>query len=72
MLHLTTEQQLQRLIDRVWGNLAIEKPTVTREFVAEQLTIRAATTTTAVDREPVSKSLQVDPITAVDRAGPGG
>jgi hypothetical protein len=34
---MTAEQKTRQLIDRVYGNLAIENPTVTREFVAEQV-----------------------------------
>lgn len=37
---MTPEQKMKHLIDEVYGNLAIENPKVTREFVAEQLRLR--------------------------------
>lgn len=36
---MTAEQRDVQLINRVYGNIAIENPQITREMVAEQLKI---------------------------------
>lgn len=37
---MTPEQRDAQLINRVYGNISLENPKVTREFVAEQLRLR--------------------------------
>lgn len=37
---IEAKKRFRRLVDEVYGNLAIENPSVTREFVEEQLRLR--------------------------------
>lgn len=40
LTRMTPEQRDEQLINRVYGNISLENPKVTREFVAEQLRLR--------------------------------
>ena len=40
LTRMTPEQRDTQLINRVYGNISLENPKVTREFVAEHLRLR--------------------------------
>ena len=46
---MTAEEKDEQLFNRVYGNISIENPRVTRELVAEQLKLHRKTTTSTAE-----------------------